>query len=83
MIKLRHSIAPSNNPDPITRHHTAITSGANNPTLFTARPQSTRWCVTAISSTGETVNLGDFPMRGPALAAARIMAQACGGTAVP
>jgi hypothetical protein len=50
--------------------------------LFTARPRGTRWCVTAISSADETMNLGDFPSRGTALYAAHIMAQACGGRAV-
>jgi hypothetical protein len=66
----------------LTTHDAASVGGLSH-TIFTPRPQGTRWCLTAISAAREIVNLGDFPNRGAALAAARSMAQACGGTAVP
>jgi hypothetical protein len=83
MTDLRSRVAFRNTVQKLTTDNAARSAEATSPPLFTARPRSTRWCVTAISTAGETVNLGDFPKRGAALAAARIMAQACGGRAVP
>jgi hypothetical protein len=51
--------------------------------VFTARPRGTRWAVTAISKTGETVRLGIFPHRADALYAARLMAGIAGGRWLP
>jgi hypothetical protein len=82
MSDLRRSVAYRNTVHKPPAHGAAKAAGSS-PTIFTPRPRSTRWCVTAISTARETVNLGDFPSRGAAFVAARIMAQACGGWAVP
>lgn len=69
--------------EPIASDDAAISSGTNNPTLFTAVPCGTGWRVKVLSPAGETSLLGIFDGRLSALGAAVLLAAQSDGHVLP
>jgi hypothetical protein len=83
MSDIYSSAACGNLPGAIARDKAAKAVGVNNPQLLTAAPVGTRWCVKAITQSGDAALVGAFDDRLSALGAAVLVAEQVGAQVLP